>query len=116
MTCGHCVSAVSEELSALAGVAASRRRAERRRVFHRHHHSDAPLTDTAVAEAVAEAGYVVAKEVPAVHRSEDIAVSTEHPPSRQPGVDLEIEGMTCASCVNRVEKKLGRLPGRGGDR
>ena len=26
-------------------------------------------------------------------------------------VDLAIEGMTCASCVARVEKKLNRLPG-----
>ncbi|TQJ34486.1 heavy metal translocating P-type ATPase [Arthrobacter sp. SLBN-122] len=32
----------------------------------------------------------------------------------QPGtriVELDIEGMTCASCVNRVEKKLGKLDG-----
>jgi len=27
--------------------------------------------------------------------------------------DLAIEGMTCASCVARVEKKLTRLPGVG---
>ncbi|TLM83926.1 copper-translocating P-type ATPase [Pseudarthrobacter sp. NamE2] len=26
-------------------------------------------------------------------------------------VELDIEGMTCASCVNRVEKKLGKLAG-----
>lgn len=26
-------------------------------------------------------------------------------------VELDIEGMTCASCVNRVEKKLGKLNG-----
>ncbi|VXA98104.1 copper (Cu(I)) transporter ATPase [Arthrobacter sp. 9AX] len=26
-------------------------------------------------------------------------------------VELDIEGMTCASCVNRVEKKLGKLEG-----
>ena len=26
-------------------------------------------------------------------------------------VELEIEGMTCASCVNRVERKLGKLEG-----
>ncbi|MEJ1195526.1 heavy metal translocating P-type ATPase [Pseudarthrobacter sp. CCNWLW207] len=39
-------------------------------------------------------------------------MSTEHP--HQSGsrvIDLEIEGMTCASCVNRVEKKLGKLDG-----
>lgn len=26
-------------------------------------------------------------------------------------VNLDIQGMTCASCVNRVERKLGKLPG-----
>lgn len=38
---------------------------------------------------------------------------TEHRPNH-PGsrvVELDIEGMTCASCVNRVERKLGKLDG-----
>ncbi|WP_197412767.1 heavy metal-associated domain-containing protein, partial [Arthrobacter sp. EpRS71] len=26
-------------------------------------------------------------------------------------IELDIEGMTCASCVNRVERKLGKLEG-----
>ena len=26
-------------------------------------------------------------------------------------IDLDIEGMTCASCVSRVERKLGKLDG-----
>ena len=32
----------------------------------------------------------------------------------QPGtrvIELDIEGMTCASCVSRVERKLGKLDG-----
>lgn len=33
-----------------------------------------------------------------------------HPPGTRV-VELDIEGMTCASCVNRVEKKLGKLDG-----
>src|SRR4051794_5780961 len=33
-----------------------------------------------------------------------------HPPGTRI-VELDIEGMTCASCVNRVEKKLGKLEG-----
>ena len=33
-----------------------------------------------------------------------------HPPATRV-VELDIEGMTCASCVNRVEKKLGKLEG-----
>ena len=26
-------------------------------------------------------------------------------------VDVAVGGMTCASCVNRVERKLGKIPG-----
>ncbi|MBG6219062.1 copper chaperone CopZ [Arthrobacter sp. CAN_A6] len=26
-------------------------------------------------------------------------------------IDLDIEGMTCASCVGRVERKLGKIEG-----
>jgi Cu+-exporting ATPase len=40
-------------------------------------------------------------------------VSNEHLLD-QPGsrvIELDIEGMTCASCVNRVERKLGKLDG-----
>ncbi|MDQ0730266.1 heavy metal translocating P-type ATPase [Arthrobacter sp. B1I2] len=33
-----------------------------------------------------------------------------HPPGNRV-VELDIEGMTCASCVNRVEKKLGKIDG-----
>ncbi|MEN0128281.1 MAG: heavy metal translocating P-type ATPase [Brevundimonas sp.] len=38
---------------------------------------------------------------------------TDQPASSTPVavVDLAIEGMTCASCVARVEKRLGRVPG-----
>lgn len=35
-----------------------------------------------------------------------------HPPGTRT-VELDIEGMTCASCVNRVEKKLEKLHGLG---
>ena len=40
-------------------------------------------------------------------------MSTEQLPGRPDTriVELDIEGMTCASCVNRVEKKLGKLEG-----
>ena len=39
----------------------------------------------------------------------DTSVAGEAGPSRL--VELEIEGMTCASCVNRVERKLGKIEG-----
>ncbi len=40
-------------------------------------------------------------------------MSTEHLLNQAASrvVELDIEGMTCASCVNRVERKLGKLDG-----
>jgi len=49
-------------------------------------------------------------------RSAPLATSKQPSPgstSAEPGIDLDfaIDGMTCASCVARVEKAIGRLPG-----
>ncbi|MEW1963745.1 heavy metal translocating P-type ATPase [Microbacterium sp. NPDC077644] len=38
-------------------------------------------------------------------------MSTSAPPTGGPGFELEIGGMTCASCANRIEKKLNKLDG-----
>ncbi|MCD2440943.1 heavy metal translocating P-type ATPase [Agromyces sp. SYSU K20354] len=38
-------------------------------------------------------------------------MSTSAPPSGITGLELEIGGMTCASCAMRIEKKLNRLDG-----
>lgn len=38
-------------------------------------------------------------------------MSTSAPPSAGTGVELEIGGMTCASCAMRIEKKLNKLDG-----
>ncbi|GAB2817964.1 heavy metal translocating P-type ATPase [Alpinimonas psychrophila] len=38
-------------------------------------------------------------------------MSTSAPPSVGTGVELEIGGMTCASCAMRIEKKLNKLDG-----
>lgn len=40
-------------------------------------------------------------------------MGTEHLPAGNPRrvVELDVEGMTCASCVNRVERKLAKLEG-----
>ena len=40
-----------------------------------------------------------------------MSTPTEEHPTDTRVVNLEIQGMTCASCVNRVERKLGKLPG-----
>ena len=38
-------------------------------------------------------------------------MSTSTPPTGGPDIELEIGGMTCASCANRIEKKLNKLDG-----
>lgn len=38
-------------------------------------------------------------------------MSTSAPIASGPGIELEIGGMTCASCANRIEKKLNKLDG-----
>lgn len=62
MTCSHCVASVTEEVSALPGVTAVAVELHAGAVSPVTIHSTAPLDRTAVAEAVAEAGYSVAAE------------------------------------------------------
>ena len=38
-------------------------------------------------------------------------MSTSAPPTGGPDIELEIGGVTCASCANRIEKKLNKLDG-----
>ncbi|WP_019135539.1 heavy-metal-associated domain-containing protein [Cellulomonas massiliensis] len=59
MTCGHCVHAVTTELSALPGVTDVRVDLVAGGSSPVAVTSDAPLADEAVAEAVTEAGYAV---------------------------------------------------------
>ncbi|MRJ75705.1 heavy metal transporter [Aeromicrobium sp. SMF47] len=60
MTCEHCVAAVTEELSALDGVASVSVDLVPGGTSAVTVESDAPLDPAAVAEAVDEAGYAVA--------------------------------------------------------
>ena len=60
MTCGHCVAAVTEELTALDGVSAVRIDLAAGGTSDVTVESDGPLDDKTVAEAVDEAGYAIA--------------------------------------------------------
>ncbi len=86
MTCASCVSRVEKALSGVPGVvdASVNLGTERARIAFADNADAAALT-----EAVEHAGY-------AVPRAE---------------LDLTVGGMTCASCVNRVERALKRVPG-----
>lgn len=87
MSCASCVGRVEEAIRAVDGVTA----ANVNLATERAHVSFAPekADPAAVAEAIRAAGY---------------EPSDSH-------VDLKIDGMTCASCVARVEKALRRVPG-----
>ena len=60
MTCGHCIAAVTEELSALDGVSTVAVDLVAGGTSAVQVTSEAPLDDSAVAAAVDEAGYALA--------------------------------------------------------
>ncbi len=86
MTCASCAGRVEKALKAVPGVAA----ASVNLATEEASVSAAAGTDPAtLTQAVHRAGYEV----------------------RQQSLTFKIEGMTCASCVSRVEKALGKVPG-----
>ncbi|MDQ3559064.1 MAG: heavy metal translocating P-type ATPase [Pseudomonadota bacterium] len=86
MTCASCVGRVEKALRAVPGVA----RANVNLATERAEVEFAGDSDPgAVVKAIKDAGYVVGETT----------------------TELGIEGMTCASCVGRVEKALKRVPG-----
>ena len=86
MTCASCVRRVEKAISAVPGVraAAVNLATERADVT-----LGAPATPQAVIAAIRSAGYEVAGS----------------------SFELGVEGMTCASCVKRVEKAIAGVPG-----
>ncbi len=87
MTCASCVRRVERALGKVAGVhEANVNLATERATVH---YDPALATLTQLREAVEHAGYTVPTEE----------------------AFLPIDGMTCASCVRRVEKSLAKLPG-----
>ena len=102
MTCASCVARVEKKLTRLPGVAAAsvNLATEKARVSY----DPASVTLPQLVGAVASAGYrarpLAAPPVPAT-----VATSGEA------WQELAISGMTCASCVARVERKLGKVEG-----
>jgi Cu+-exporting ATPase len=87
MTCASCVGRVERAIGAVPGVAAAAVNLATERVQVSFADGDADASK--VAEAIRAVGYEPAEET----------------------VDLEIKGMTCASCVGRVERALKSVPG-----
>lgn len=86
MTCGSCVMRVEKALRAISGVrnASVNLATEKATLL-----VDLSVSPEALAAAVRRAGY-------------DVASRT---------IELQVEGMSCASCVSRVEKALLKVPG-----
>jgi P-type Cu+ transporter len=86
MTCASCVSRVEKALRSLPGVARADVNLGTERATVLAH---APAGYSALRGAIEKAGYTVAEQE----------------------ADLDVEGMTCASCVGRVEKALRKVDG-----
>ncbi|MFN8675733.1 MAG: heavy metal translocating P-type ATPase [Thermomicrobiales bacterium] len=109
MTCASCVNRVEKAIARTPGVesAAVNLATEQATVSF-----DPALTTIAsVADAVRKAGYEVGElpvEAPPVKAA---APRIGSDGARETEVVLPIEGMTCASCVRRVERSLAKVPG-----
>jgi Cu+-exporting ATPase len=104
MTCASCVRRIEKALGKVAGVqeASVNLATEKARVTYDAH----TVTPAQLTSAVEKAGYGV-RELPALAPFAPLSA-----PAHAPGdVTLPITGMTCASCVNRVEKALKKVGG-----
>ncbi|WP_081058877.1 heavy metal translocating P-type ATPase [Burkholderia cepacia] len=100
MTCASCVSRVEKALAKVPGVT----RASVNLATERATVDVAPdVTAARLAEAVKQAGYGA---TPVAGAAIPPAASTA-----PADLELDIDGMTCASCVGRVEKALAAVPG-----
>ncbi len=89
MTCASCVSRVEKAIARVPGVLQASINLATEQASLSLVPANAPAVAAAVLAAVVKAGYGVPEET----------------------TDLRIDGMTCASCVGRVEKALSRVPG-----
>ncbi|KVV39578.1 copper-transporting ATPase [Burkholderia territorii] len=95
MTCASCVSRVEKALAKVPGVArASVNLATERATID----ATPDVSASQLADAVRQAGY-------------DATPVAAPPPVASRDFEFDIGGMTCASCVGRVEKALAAVPG-----
>lgn len=87
MTCASCVSHVEEALKGVNGVVSARVNLATSKAAVEYHPEDTSVSE--MKKAVDEIGYEVVLDAAQLH----------------------ITGMTCASCVERIEKAVGDLPG-----
>ncbi|WP_321806005.1 heavy metal translocating P-type ATPase [Burkholderia sp. BCC1993] len=103
MTCASCVSRVEKALAKVPGVtrATVNLATERATVD-----AAADVSASQLADAVRQAGYGATPLAP-----DTAALPAPSAPAASASLELAIDGMTCASCVSRVEKALEKVPG-----
>ncbi|RQR61210.1 Cu(2+)-exporting ATPase [Burkholderia sp. Bp9126] len=100
MTCASCAGRVEKALAKVPGVTrASVNLATERATVE----TEGGVPASRLADAVKQAGYGA---TPVAEPDADIA-----PPAASVDAELDIGGMTCASCAGRVEKALANVPG-----
>ncbi|AXF22395.1 heavy metal translocating P-type ATPase [Burkholderia pyrrocinia] len=101
MTCASCVSRVEKALAKVPGVTrASVNLATERATID----ASADVSAPQLADAVKQAGYGATPTMPD-------AAAVAAMPATPASIELDIGGMTCASCAGRVEKALAAVPG-----
>ncbi|MGI0502218.1 heavy metal translocating P-type ATPase [Burkholderia cepacia] len=104
MTCASCVSRVEKALAKVPGVTrASVNLATERATVD----VTADVSAAQLVETVKQAGYGA---TPTVTDAGFTALAPSSP-AAPASIELDIDGMTCASCVSRVEKALAKVPG-----
>ncbi|WP_080402321.1 heavy metal translocating P-type ATPase [Burkholderia ubonensis] len=103
MHCGGCTGRVQRALAGVPGVVDAAVDLANRSATVSAHDTVDPAR---LVEAVSDAGYraTLRESADTSERHADAAAATAP-------IELEIEGMTCASCVARVEKALAGVPG-----
>ncbi|WP_080403624.1 heavy metal translocating P-type ATPase [Burkholderia ubonensis] len=110
MHCGGCTGRVQRALAGVPGVVdAAVDLADRSATVSAHDAVD----PARLIEAIGDAGYraTLREAVDTGERRADEPASTSPAAPAAAPIELEIEGMTCASCVARVEKALAGVPG-----
>nr|WP_186268403.1 heavy metal translocating P-type ATPase [Burkholderia gladioli] len=105
MTCASCSNRVEKALAQVPGVSRASVNLATERASVR---AEASVSAAQLIAAVEKAGY---RATPLSAGASDIErAPAPAAPARQP-IELEIGGMTCASCSGRVEKALAQVPG-----
>ncbi len=110
MTCDHCVRTVTAALAKVPGVRSAQvSLSDRKAVIESN--GDLP-TREALTAAVVQAGYRVGRSAAQPPKLPGAQAGAATPRVKPDGPTvLNVEGMTCASCVNRVETALKAVPG-----